>query len=87
MPTMTPTRAAPIHTRLFRKGRDQAVRLPKSCRLSGTDVVIYREGNRVIVESQSTTWSPALVAMLTTSKPLDLRRPPRGRKNTIEPLW
>ncbi|HIG41373.1 MAG TPA: AbrB/MazE/SpoVT family DNA-binding domain-containing protein [Gammaproteobacteria bacterium] len=36
--------------KLFQTGRSQAVRLPKEFRISGKEVKIYREGNRVILE-------------------------------------
>ena len=48
--------AAPSPTRgratakLFTNGRSQAVRLPKAFRLPGTEVHVYREGTRVVLE-------------------------------------
>ena len=43
-------RDEPIVSKLFANGRSQAVRLPKEFRLPGTEVRIFREGNRVILE-------------------------------------
>ncbi len=36
--------------KLFANGRSQAVRLPKAYRLPGTEVLIWKEGDRVILE-------------------------------------
>ncbi len=40
----------PRHVRLFRNGRNQAVRIPRELELPGFDAVIYREGRRLILE-------------------------------------
>jgi antitoxin VapB len=42
----TPTR----HVRLFRNGANQAVRIPKEFELPGKEAVMYREGDRLIIE-------------------------------------
>lgn len=44
----TPTRAV----KLFRNGANQAVRIPKEFELPGVDAIIYREGNKLIIEPQ-----------------------------------
>ena len=36
--------------KLFRNGATQAVRIPKEFELPGTDAVMHREGNRLILE-------------------------------------
>ncbi|MBE0474404.1 virulence-associated protein VapB [Rhodoferax sp.] len=36
--------------RLFRNGANQAVRIPKEFELPGTDALMHREGNRLILE-------------------------------------
>lgn len=36
--------------KLFRNGANQAVRIPKEFELPGTDALIHREGNRLILE-------------------------------------
>lgn len=38
------------HARLFRNGRNQAVRIPREFELPGHEVVIRKEGDRLIVE-------------------------------------
>jgi antitoxin VapB len=39
-----------VRAKLFANGRSQAVRLPKEFRLPGSEVLIHREGDRVILE-------------------------------------
>ncbi|HEY6898414.1 MAG TPA: AbrB/MazE/SpoVT family DNA-binding domain-containing protein [Rhodocyclaceae bacterium] len=38
------------HARLFRNGRSQAVRIPREFELPGDEVVMHREGDRLILE-------------------------------------
>jgi antitoxin VapB len=55
-PDYLPPTSAPASTeasrrvRLFRNGANQAVRIPKEFELPGTDAVMHREGNRLILE-------------------------------------
>jgi antitoxin VapB len=42
----TPARAV----KLFRNGANQAVRIPKEFELPGTDALIHREGDKLIIE-------------------------------------
>jgi len=67
----TPTRAV----KLFRNGANQAVRIPKEFELPGVDAIIYREGNKLIIESQKPKLkkgsAAALLALLNTMEPID----------------
>ena len=46
------------HARLFKSGGSQAVRLPKEFRFEGEEeVLISRQGDRVILEPVKRTWS------------------------------
>jgi antitoxin VapB len=38
------------NVRLFRNGRNQAVRIPRELELPGNEAVIYREGQRLVLE-------------------------------------
>ena len=38
------------HIRLFRNGRNQALRIPREMELVGKEAIIYREGDRLIIE-------------------------------------
>jgi len=42
--------------KLFQNGSSQAVRLPKEFRITGNEVKIFKQGNRVILEPIETTW-------------------------------
>lgn len=57
-PGDTPRRAPEQRTaKLFRNGRNQAVRLPQEFRFRDTDeVMIYREGSRLILEPKRKSW-------------------------------
>jgi len=47
----------PRTARLFRNGRNQAVRLPKELELSGTEeVLIYRVGTKLVIEPKKPSW-------------------------------
>ncbi len=41
------------HVRLFRNGRNQAVRIPRDFELAGNEAIIRKEGNRLIIEPVS----------------------------------
>lgn len=57
------------HARLFRNGRNQALRIPREFELPGDEVVIHKEGNRLIVEP--VVKKPGLLELLATLEPLD----------------
>ena len=47
---------AAVRAKLFSHGGSQAVRLPKAFRFEGSEVVIRKEGDRVILEPATTDW-------------------------------
>ncbi|MFI5180476.1 MAG: antitoxin [Thermoanaerobaculia bacterium] len=50
--------------KLFKSGGSQAVRLPKAFRFQGqTEVLIYRQGGRVVLEGRRGEWSPAFLTL------------------------
>ncbi len=50
--------------RIFKTGGSQAVRLPKKYRFEGqTEVVVRREGNRVILEPVERSWSQTFLEL------------------------
>ena len=55
------------HVRLFRNGRNQALRIPRDFELPGDEAIIRKEGNRLIVEPVA---RPSLLAVLATLEPL-----------------
>jgi antitoxin VapB len=54
--------------RLFRNGANQALRIPRGLELPGTEAVIHKEGDRLIVEPLK---KPSLLTVLATLQPLD----------------
>lgn len=46
--------------KLFQNGRSQAVRLPKDCQFSGTDVLVQRVGDSVILFPRNKRWETFL---------------------------
>ncbi len=64
--------------RLFKNGRNQALRIPRDLELPGHEAILRKEGARLIVEPVA---GPSLLAVLAKLKPLDeevppIRRPP-----------
>ena len=46
-----PDKIRPVrHARLFRNGRNQALRIPREFELAADEVIIYREDGRLVVE-------------------------------------
>jgi antitoxin VapB len=41
---------APRHVRLFRNNRNQAIRIPVEFELPGSEAIISRDGDRLIIE-------------------------------------
>ena len=56
------------HVRLFRNGRNQALRIPREFELQGSEAIIRKEGDRLIVEPVR---KGRLLALLATLDPLD----------------
>lgn len=57
------------HARLFRNGSNQAVRIPREFELPGDEVVIYKDGNRLIVEPVEKKRD--LLSLLATLEPIE----------------
>ena len=56
------------HVRLFRNGRNQAVRIPREFELEGEEAIMRKEGGRLIVEPIR---KGRLLSLLSTLSPLD----------------
>ena len=54
------------HVRLFRNGRNQAVRIPVEFELPGDEAIIRRDGDRLVIEPLR---KRGLVALLKSMKP------------------
>ncbi len=54
--------------RLFRNGRNQAVRIPREFEFPGDEAIMHKEGDRLIIEPARPS---SLLAVLNTLEPLD----------------
>ena len=68
--------------RLFRNGRNQALRIPRDLELPGRAATLRKEGSRLIVEPVA---GPSLLAVLATLKPL-AEELPRIARPVAEPV-
>jgi antitoxin VapB len=67
--------------KLFKNGRNQAVRIPREFELPGADAIMRKEGDRLVIEPVP---AKSLLALLATLPPLDeefseIRDPPPDR--------
>jgi antitoxin VapB len=61
------------HVKLFKNGRNQAVRIPREFELPGEDAIIRKDGQRLIIEPAPPR---SLLALLATLPTLDEEFPP-----------
>jgi antitoxin VapB len=61
------------HVKLFRNGRNQAVRIPREFELPGKDAIMRKEGDRLIIEPAQPI---SLLTVLSRLAPLDEEFPP-----------
>ena len=61
------------HVKLFKNGRNQAVRIPREFELPGDDAIMRKDGSRLIIEPAP---PKALLAVLATLSDLDEEFPP-----------
>ena len=61
------------HVKLFKNGRNQAVRIPREFELPGEDAIMRKEGGKLIIEPAP---PKSLLAILATLSPLDEEFPP-----------
>ena len=60
------------HVRLFRNGRNQAVRIPREFELEGDEAIMRREGDTLIIEPIS---KGGLLALLSRLKAIEVEFP------------
>ncbi|MDQ7075358.1 MAG: AbrB/MazE/SpoVT family DNA-binding domain-containing protein [Gammaproteobacteria bacterium] len=56
------------HVRLFRNGRNQAIRIPREFELKGREVIIRKVGNKLIIEESQ---QMNLVELLDSFEPMN----------------
>ena len=61
------------HVKLFRNGRNQAVRIPREFELPGNDAIMRKEGERLIIEAAP---PKSLLGVLDRLSPIDEQFPP-----------
>ena len=64
--------AADRHVKLFRNGRNQAVRIPREFELPGKEAIMRKEGQRLVIEPAPTK---SLLEILKTLEPIDEQLP------------
>lgn len=60
--------AAQRYVKLFRNGRNQALRIPVEFELPGEEAIMHRDGDRLVIEPVR---KRGLLGLLKTMKPLD----------------
>jgi len=64
---ITTSRQSERHVRLFRNGRNQALRIPREFELEGDEAIIHKEGDILIIEPVR---KGKLLALLASLEPL-----------------
>jgi antitoxin VapB len=77
--------SAQRRVRLFRNGRNQAVRIPVEFELPGNEAIVHRDGDRLVIEPVR---KRGLIALLKSMKPLnedfpDIADPAPRRENVF----
>ena len=70
------------HVRLFKNGRNQALRIPRDLELPGREAILRREGRRLVVEP---VVRPSLLAVLAKLRPV-AEEFPRIERPRVEPV-
>jgi len=70
------------HVKLFKNGRNQAVRIPREFELPGEHAIMRKEGERLIIEPAS---PKSLLAVLASLKPINEEFPPIPEL-TVDPV-
>ena len=65
--------SAERHVKVFRNGRNQAVRIPREFEFPGEEAIMRKEGDRLIIEPAP---PKSLLAVLATLGPLEEDFPP-----------
>lgn len=59
------------HVRLFRNGRNQAVRIPREFEIAGKSATIRKQGDRIIIEPVGSRKKKSLTELFASWEPLD----------------
>ncbi len=58
------------HVKLFRNGRNQAVRIPREFELPGEDAIMRKENGRLIIETRPKSYIEEVLDWLAEQEPL-----------------
>jgi antitoxin VapB len=73
-----------VIAKLFKNGNSQAIRLPKSFRFEGDEVLLYRDGDRIIIQPNKPHWEDFFLSAESASKDfLKNRKDTRPQKRTL----
>jgi antitoxin VapB len=67
--------------KLFKTGRSQAVRLPKEFRFEGTEVLIKKVGNSVVLTPKENRWENLLAALEMFEGEIERNQPPAQERD------
>lgn len=70
------------HVKIFKNGRNQAVRIPREFELPGEDAIMRKEGDRLIIEPAP---PKSLLAVLASLAPIEEDLPPIPELN-VDPV-
>ncbi len=73
------------HVKLFKNGRNQAVRIPREFELPGDDAIMRKDGDKLIIEPAPPR---SLLALLATLPPLEEHLPsiPDEKPDAVD-IW
>ena len=88
MPNRKPStqQQGPRHARLFRNGRNQALRIPRELEFPGDEVILHKEDDRLIVEpvARRRTLAEILPGLRTLSEDFpDMADPPTQPEDVL----
>jgi antitoxin VapB len=72
--------------KLFKTGRSQAVRLPKEFRFEGTEVLIKKVGDSVVLTPKKKKWANVLAALEMEGADFERNQPPAQERDWGD-LW
>jgi antitoxin VapB len=64
MPSQSPKTGLERHVKVFKNGRNKAVRIPREFEFPGEDAIMRKEGDRLVIEPVPTKSLLALLAKL-----------------------
>ena len=67
MPSKTAKTSSERHVKVFKNGRNKAVRIPREFEFPGDEAIMRKEGDRLVIEPVPTK---SLLALLAKLKPL-----------------